>query len=141
MKIMHLLEHGLFGPGLFGPGRWGVLTLVLCGVALYALVLLIKALKKYLDNGAITAHKTKKINYTNNNVYNISAGIGFDRAAAIGKERAGGGVLIRNELYYKSEEGISVYRVDVVVNGQTEHKFEIDASSGYLIKYHTKYSY
>ena len=92
-------------------------------------------------NGTLRMHKTREITSTHYNAYQVSGGIGFDRAASIAAERAGGGALIKNELHYKRKEGVSVYKVDIVVNGQTEHKFEIDAASGYVIKYHTKYTY
>jgi len=91
-------------------------------------------------NGTFREHTSREITCTSNKAfgYGTSGVIGFERAAALAIEKAGGGVIIKNELTHKPREGL-VYKVDVV-EGQTEHKLELFAANGYTHKYHTKYS-
>jgi len=78
--------------------------------------------------------RTDQITKTAPHVNNIAGVIGADKANSIAIKQADGGVVIKNTLDYKRHEDILVYRVDIT-NGQMEHKVEINAMTGAIIRY------
>ena len=90
-------------------------------------------------SGAVKKSKAREITFKGSKAlaWNQSGIIGFDGAAGIARNRAGGGVVIENKLDHKSREGL-VYKVKVV-DGHMEHKIEMIAATGSIFKYEAKY--
>gem|GEM_PF-4777567 len=91
-------------------------------------------------NGTIKKEKVREITFTSSkaSIANTVNVIGFDTAADTARQRVGNGTLIENKLDYKSKEGSLIYKVNIV-DGQTEHKMEICALSGSILKYNSVY--
>jgi len=88
-------------------------------------------------DGSVRELKMNEITRTNWNAQYRGAGIGADSAKSIALSQAGGGTVVKCHLDSK-KSGHLVYKM-TVLNGRMEHKMELDAATGYIVKYNTKY--
>jgi len=90
------------------------------------------------SDGNVRNYKADQITKVGRNVSNAAEAIGAERAKSIALQRAGGGIITDCNLDYKRKQDITVYHIHVA-DGQTEHCLELEASTGSIAKYESRY--
>jgi uncharacterized membrane protein YkoI len=89
-------------------------------------------------DGTVRKYKADQITKIGRDISNAADVIGVDRAKSIALQRAGGGIITDCNLNYKRKRGITVYHIHVA-EGQTEYCMELDASTGSIAKFESRY--
>jgi uncharacterized membrane protein YkoI len=89
-------------------------------------------------DGTVKKYKADQITKVGRNALNTMDAIGADKAKSIALQRAGNGIITDCNLDYKRKYGITVYHIHVA-DGQTEHCVELEASTGSIAKFESRY--